>query len=404
MEMLDFAKWERPQSVEPDQLENKVRTIIDAIREEGEVAATRFSRQFDGFEPRLIELKPWQAYPLSEETKAHLRVAAERIQTFAKMQREMYRDLEREDDYGRFGQTIKPLSRMAAYIPGGRFPLVSTALMTLIPARVAGVSQRVAASPSDTPAILAAASLAGATQFIHMGGAQAIATLAFGSKWAPAVDMIVGPGNAYVNQAKGLLQGQVKIDTLAGPSEILVLCDDSVDPRWLALDVLAQAEHDPMALSVLATTDVALLSRISREIEAILAEHPGKDAGVIQLVRCDDREQMIALANRMGAEHLHLACRQDFIDPDQLEHYGSLFIGGHSAVALGDYCTGPNHTLPTLAVARRKGGLQVGDFLKVLTWQSVKPEGYNQLAKTGIHLAQLEGLTFHQQSLEIRRN
>ncbi|CAM2009479.1 histidinol dehydrogenase [Acanthopleuribacter pedis] len=402
MEMLKQADWRRPDSVAPADLDATVRAVIDAVAERGDAAVTEYSRKFDGYEPSIIELQPWEQYPLSDETKAHLRVAAERIQTFAKMQFEMYRDVEREDHYGRFGQTVKALPSMAAYIPGGRFPLVSTALMTLIPARVAGVPRRVAVSPSNEPAILAAASLAGATAFVHMGGAQAIAALALGSQWADPVDMIVGPGNAYVNAAKGLLQGKVKIDTLAGPSEILVLCDDSVDPRWLALDVLAQAEHDPMALSVLATTDEALLQRIAAAVETELAKDPDKDEGVIQLVHCENREQMVALANEMGAEHLHLACREGTIQPDEIDHYGSLFIGGHSAVALGDYCTGPNHTLPTLAVARRKGGLQVGDFLKVLTWQQVKPDRYGELAKTAIHLAQLEGLVFHERSLQVR--
>lgn len=402
MEMLKFADWQRPCVGEPERLEATVRDLIADVAARGDAAVKDYSQKFDGYEPRLIELQPWDQYPLSDATKAHLRVAADRIQAFAAMQHSMYRDQTLEDAYGSFGQVVKPLPSMAAYIPGGRFPLVSTALMTLIPARVAGVARRVAVSPSDQPAILAAASLAGATSFVHMGGAQAIAALAYGSAWAEAVDMIVGPGNAYVNAAKGLLQGKVKIDTLAGPSEILVLCDDSVDPRWLALDVLAQAEHDPMALSVLATTDAELLNAIAQAVEEELAKFPDKDEGVIQLVLCEDRAQMVALANLMGAEHLHLACRDGYIQADEIDHYGSLFIGGHSAVALGDYCTGPNHTLPTLAVARRKGGLQVGDFLKVLTWQQVKPDQFANLARTGIHLAQLEGLVFHELSLAAR--
>lgn len=402
MEMLKFGEWRRPKLGEPERLEATVHEMIADVAERGDAAVKHYSQKFDGYEPRLIELKPWDQYPISDATKAHLRVAADRIQAFAAMQHSMYRDLSLEDAYGSFGQVVKPLPSMAAYIPGGRFPLVSTALMTLIPARVAGVPRRVAVSPSDQPAILAAASLAGATSFVHMGGAQAIAALAHGSAWAEAVDMIVGPGNAYVNAAKGLLQGKVKIDTLAGPSEILVLCDDSVDPRWLALDVLAQAEHDPMALSVLATTDGDLLEAIAAAVKEELAKFPDKDEGVIQLVLCEKRAQMVALANQMGAEHLHLACRDGYIQADEIDHYGSLFIGGHSAVALGDYCTGPNHTLPTLAVSRRKGGLQVGDFLKVLTWQQVKPDQFGELAKTGIHLAQLEGLVFHEMSLAAR--
>ena len=402
MEILECSEWRRPAQTTGDEVLERVRAMLAEVAAEGDDALIRLSRDIDGFEPRLIELKPWDSYPISEETKAHLRVAADRIRAFAKMQRDMYGDQSREDRHGRFGQVVRPLPSMAAYIPGGRFPLVSTALMTLIPARVAGVPIRLACSPADDPAILAAASLGGATAFLHMGGAQAVAALAYGSRWHEAVDMIVGPGNAYVNAAKALVQGRVKIDTLAGPSEILVLCDDSTDPHWLALDVLAQAEHDPMALSVLATTDRALLAAIEARVREELAAHPDKDAGVIQLVHCASVDEMIDLSNRMAPEHLHLACEPGLVDIERLAHFGSLFIGRHSAVALGDYCTGPNHTLPTLAVARRKGGLSVGDFLKVLTFQEVDPKSFGELAKTGIHLAELEGLVFHRRSLEIR--
>ena len=403
MEMLEENQWTRPEAGTSPEIRARVAAMLATIEEQGDQAIADFSQQIDGFLPRIIDLEPWQSYDLDDEVSRHLAIAARRIEHFAQQQKAMYRDLEISDEYGRYGQKIVPLARMAAYIPGGRFPLVSTALMTLIPARVAGVSERVALSPSLHPGILAAASLAGATRFIHIGGAQAIAAAALGTSYLAAVDMVVGPGNAYVNTAKALLQDRIKIDTLAGPSEILVLCDTSIDPTWVALDILAQAEHDPMALSVVGCNSRSQLDAIREAIKVLQARFPEKDSGIIQFVYCQDGEAMAALCDRMAPEHLHVACSPEILDPMSLRNYGSLFIGPHSAVALGDYCTGPNHTLPTLGVARQKGGLSVGDFLKVLTFQEITGNNYNQLAETAIALAELEDLHFHRLSLLERK-
>ncbi len=387
MEVIKASDWARPELDGTEKARQVAASILADVENRGEAAVREKSLEIDGFEPSVVSLAPWREYPLEAETQKHIDLAAERITQFAEMQFSMYRDMERKDRYGRYGQRVVPLDSMAAYIPGGRFPLVSTALMTLIPAQVAGVGERVAVSPGDAPEILAAASRAGATSFVHLGGAQAIAALALGTSLQARVDMIVGPGNAYVNAAKALVQDRVQIDTLAGPSEILVICDDSVDPEWVAFDVLAQAEHDPMALSVLASSSQQALSRVIEIIEREIKAHPEKDTGLIQLVLSNDVEQMVDLANRMAPEHLHLACRSGWIDPSRLRHYGSLFIGPHSAVALGDYCTGPNHTLPTMGCARRKGGLQVGDFLKILTWQQIDEDNYGELVQSAIHIA-----------------
>jgi histidinol dehydrogenase len=403
MEISACADWQRPDATQPLEMKEQVQTMLEQIEREGDAAITTFSQRFDGFEPCLIPLKPWREYDLEESFKDHLQVAAKRIRKFAELQASIYQDVEHEDEHGRFGHRVIALDSMAAYVPGGRFPLVSTALMTLIPAQVAGVPVRVAYSPSADEAILAAASLAGATGFVHLGGAQAIAAAAYGSQWAPAADMIVGPGNAYVNTAKALLQDRVKIDTLAGPSEILVLCDESIDPEWIVLDVLAQAEHDPMALSVLASTDREQLEAVRQGVERAKEARPDKDIGIIQLLFAESYEDMIELSNRMAPEHLFVAVKENTLDTNALRHYGSLFIGAHSAVALGDYCSGPNHTLPTLAVGRMKGGLQAGDFLKVVTFQEINPSSYNQLAETGIALAEREGLEYHRDSLIIRK-
>lgn len=398
-----IADWQRPAATQPLALKEQVQAMLNDIAKNGDEAIAIYSQRFDNFVPIEIPLKPWREYDLDEALKGHLEVAAQRIRSFATLQRSMYRDVEHEDAFGRFGHRVVPLDSMAAYIPGGRFPLVSTALMTLIPAQVAGVDVRVAYSPSDDPAILAAASLAGATRFVRLGGAQAIAAAAFGSQWAPAADMIVGPGNAYVNTAKALLQDRVKIDTLAGPSEILVLCDESIDPEWIVLDVLAQAEHDPMALSVLASTNRAQLETVAAGIVKAAEERPDKDIGIIQLLEASNYAEMTALSNRMAPEHLFVAVKDGALDTRELRNYGSLFVGSHSAVALGDYCSGPNHTLPTLGVGRMKGGLQAGDFLKVLTFQEIKPEAFDQLAETGIALACYEGLEYHRESLVVRK-
>jgi len=401
MENLEAREWLRPHAEGQDRVRATVAAMLARIEAEGDGAIAEFSHTFDGFEPETIPLENWQSYALETRFRDALTAAAERIEKFARMQREMYRDAELHDEHGRFGQRIVPLERMAAYIPGGRFPLVSTALMTLIPARVAGVRECVAVSPSRHPGILAAASLAGATAFLHLGGVQAIAAVALGSRWQPAVDMVVGPGNAYVNAAKAIVADRVMIDTLAGPSEILVLCDDSANPEWLALDVLAQAEHDPMALSVLACIDRATLLRVAAAIQRESAANPGKDCGLVQLVHCRDVAEMGELSERMAPEHLQVVCRPGLVDTSRLTHYGSLFVGGRSAVALGDYCTGPNHTLPTLGVARRKGGLSVGAFLKILTWQEVDGD-FAGLAHTAMALAELEGLDYHRRSLAVR--
>jgi len=402
MEILEYKNWRRPVLDETGEVKQRVRAMLEKIETEGDAAIRAFSQELDGFAPQSIQLEPWESYPLRDELRRSLQNAAERIEAFAETQRFMYRDVLHQDDYGRYGHRVVPLERAVAYIPGGRFPLVSTALMTLIPANVAGVPHRVAFSPSDHPALLAAASLAGATEFLRIGGAQAVAAAAFGYDGLPKADMIAGPGNAYVNAAKALLQERLKIDSLAGPSELLTLCDNSLDPRWLALDVLAQAEHDPMALSVVASVDRKLLETAAEAIESESAAHPDKDTGLINLVHCADVEDMVALANSMAPEHLHVSLTPGALDTQRLVNYGSLFIGPYSAVALGDYCSGPNHTLPTMGMARCKGGLQVGDFLKVLTFQEIEPYAYAELAATAIELAKAEELLFHQKSLEAR--
>ncbi|HFB66104.1 MAG TPA: histidinol dehydrogenase [Aeromonadales bacterium] len=398
--IIEAKDWQRPHEIENEALLKEVEALISQIKISGDEKIIQLSQQFDGFSPEIIKLKTPESYQLESKTLAQLKIAASRIEKFAKFQMHQYKDGSFEDEYGCYGQKVLPIEKIAAYIPGGRFPLASTALMTLIPAKIARCSSRLALSPSDHPAILAAASLAGATQFIKIGGVQAIAAAAFGSKFNQAVDMIVGPGNAYVNTAKALLQSKVKIDSQAGPSELLIISNNQVNPKWLIADMKAQAEHDPMALSVLISWNKTFLEQIE---QLLLSNKDGMKllhSKQIQLVLSQDSNEAIQFSNHMGAEHLMLC--SDEIDSDNLTNYGALFIGKYSAVALGDYCAGPNHTLPTSGFSRQRGGLQVGDFLRILSFQNIKSRAYPALANTAIALANLESLPQHKNSLESR--
>lgn len=394
------AEWTRPSAEEGSAALDDARSILRSILEEGDDAIRAHSLRLDGFEPEGIELRPFESYQLHEEVADAIRLAHDRITRFAEMQRETYVDRQFEDETGIYGQRIVPVRSVGAYVPGGRHPLVSSALMTLVPARVAGVETRVAVSPSDHPAVLAACSLAGATSFVRMGGAQAVGALAYGSAWHPAVDMIVGPGNAWVNAAKSLVQGTVGIDTLAGPSEVLVIAGPEANAEWLAWDLLAQAEHDPLAFSVLASWDEGLLARVASALDRIPDSANAIARGAIQLVLADDMPHAVAFSNQMGPEHLHVHSEE--VGPDDLTSYGSLFLGPESAVALGDYISGPNHTLPTSGYAAVKGGLSVGDFLRVLTWQRVSRDGLAKLGPPAARLADEEGLAAHAASVTVR--
>lgn len=397
---IPAADWVRPATDEASGAMDDARAILDRIRAEGDDAIAAYSEQFDGFAPVVIDLQPFESYGLSPEASGAIRLAHDRITRFAEMQRESVQDRQFTDETGTYGQRIQPVASVGAYVPGGRHPLVSTALMTLVPARVAGVETRIAVSPSDDPAILAACSLAGATQFVKLGGAQAVGSLAYGSGWTPRVGMIVGPGNAWVAAAKTLVQGVVGIDTVAGPSEVLVIAGPEADPTWLAWDLIAQAEHDPLAFSVLASWSENLLDRV-RETLTDIPEAAGAIArGGIQLVLADDEAGAIAFSDRMGPEHLHVY--SDALSPEAFGSYGSLFLGAESAVALGDYVSGPNHTLPTGGYAAVKGGLSVLDFLRVLTWQRVSASGVREIGPAAVALAEAEGLTGHAESVRQR--
>ena len=394
---MDFV---RPSIKNLQTVENTVKKILDDIQTKGDDAVNQWSQKIDGRNAKIINLLPFEQYKLDTELSEAIKIAHQRIRIFAEFQaKDLYTD-SFTDGFGEFGYLYQPIERIGAYIPGGRFPLISTALMTLTPAQVAGCPVRIACSPSNHPAILAAASLAGATQFLHLGGAQAIGALSYGFDQIKPVNMIVGPGNTYVNAAKSQVQSQTKIDTLAGPSELMIYTEAIKNPEWLMYDALAQAEHDSDAVSTIVSTSKQLLDNLY----TCTYTH---DSGVnlinnrqIQFILAENKEQAIQLINNYAPEHLLVT--DENINTQLFTNYGSLFIGENSAVAFGDYCAGPNHTLPTNSAGKSSGGLSVHQFLKVLSTQKINDQGRIKLAKTSAILAQAEGLIFHQKSATVR--
>ena len=401
--IIEIADWQRADLNDTDSASNvttKVAEMLQQICSGGDAVIEQLSEQFDQHKPTIISLKSFDDYKLETELADAIKLAAKRIEDFAKFQKQPISTQSFTDQYGTFGQVISPIKRIGAYIPGGRYPLISTALMTLIPANVAGSSIRIACSPSVDPALLAAASLAGATQFIQIGGVQAIAALAYGYGDNQPVDLIVGPGNIWVNEAKKQLQAKVKIDGLAGPSELLALCDSSQNIQWLAYDALAQAEHDPMAISLIVSDDRDWLGKMQDYLKSKTEFSDLVNNQQIELILGSNTEQLVDFSNDYAPEHLMLC--HNSIQQQHLDNYGSLFVGANSAVALGDYITGPNHTLPTLGFSRQSGGLNVNTFLRNLTIQTVNDAGRVSLSHSAMHIAKAEGLLNHYESLKIR--
>lgn len=400
VKIIQAKDFNRPQLKQQLQIEQTVQQILADINSQGDDAVDRWSKKIDGQVAKIIPLKAFHQYGLSDELATAIKTAHKRINNFCLFQ---IKDLSNDsfvDEVGEFGYRYQPIARIGAYIPGGNFPLISTALMTLTPAQIAGCPIRVACSPSTHPALLAAASLAGATHFIQLGGAQAIGALSYGYANIEAVDMIVGPGNAYVNTAKAQVQHRTKIDTLAGPSELLIYANQIQNPEWIMLDALAQAEHDSNAISIVVSTSQQVLENLYTCTNASSAGKVLIENQQILLIKAKNQEQAIDLINNYAPEHL-LLCDANS-DTSLFTNYGSLFIGENSAIAFGDYCTGPNHTLPTNASAKSSGGLSVHQFFKVLSTQKVSDKGRKKMAKTAAILAEAEGLIFHQQSAKAR--
>jgi phosphoribosyl-ATP pyrophosphohydrolase/phosphoribosyl-AMP cyclohydrolase/histidinol dehydrogenase len=388
-------------------------TIVNDVRRGGEAAlkaqAERLGDVATG-EPLYhtrAELEQALA-SLPAETQDVLRRTAERIRAFALAQRATLRELDKPVAGGRAGHTIAPVETAGCYAPGGRFPLPSSVLMTVVTARTAGVQTVVVASPRPTAVTKAAAAVAGADLLLAAGGAQAIAALAYGAGPVSACDVVVGPGNRWVTAAKQLVAGAVVIDMLAGPSELVVVADETADAGVVAADLLAQAEHDPDALPILVTADAGVVARVEAEVARQLADLPTAATAGPALahgfaVVAADAAEAADICNRLAPEHLALHVRSPQTWVSKLRHYGGLFIGADSAEVLGDYGIGPNHVLPTGATARARGGLSVFTFLRVRTWLRIDDRAaLADTARDAAALARLEGLEAHARSAERR--
>lgn len=384
-----------------DDAERVVAPILADIRERGDAALLDYARKFDRFEGSSVRITPkGELDPAFERAVA---VAAANIREYAKLQLPVEKMVDYPDGR-RLGQIVRPIASMGAYTPAGRYPLPSTLLMNVIPAQVAGVKTICVACPHPSVEILGLAAWLGVTHFFRMGGAQAIAALAYGTETVPRVERIVGPGNIYVAAAKKLIAGETGIDFVAGPTEIVIVTAEG-NATWLAADMLAQAEHDVDASAILLTTSRALATKVAQELERQLDILP--TAGVARpsidnngaIVVLDSMEQAVEFSNALAPEHLAL---HDAALLPSIENAGSVFLGPSSPEAAGDYASGPNHVLPTSGQARLRGGLSAADFVKVISVQELTPAALAALAPSITTLARAEGLEAHARSVEAR--
>ncbi len=397
-------------------VEGAVREILDQVARHGDRALVELTERFDGvrLDPAGLRIPPgdleaaWEAIPAADRDA--LGLAADRIRAFHEGQQE--RSWFTEEDGVILGQRVTPLDAVGIYVPGGTAAYPSSVLMNAIPARVAGVGRVVMVSPTPggrvNPHVLAAAWACGVREVYRVGGAQAVAALAYGTETVPRVDKIVGPGNIYVATAKRLVYGRVDIDMVAGPSEILVVSDGTGSPAWIAADLLSQAEHDPWATAVLVCTDPAFAREVSREVEAQLRELPRaetaraswEERGAVLVV--GSLEEACEVADRVAPEHLELAVDRPWDLLGRVRHAGAIFLGHHTPEALGDYAAGPNHVLPTAGTARFYSPLGVYDFVKRSSVLSFSAGALARLADPVIRIARLEGLEAHARAVEKR--
>jgi histidinol dehydrogenase len=396
--------------------------ILERIEREGDAALLQYTQQFDRTavnQVRDLEIASsdlaaaYQALP--QEQASALRAAAERVRAYherQKVETGCHSWEYTESNGTRLGQKITPLDRVGIYVPGGKAAYPSSVLMNAIPAKVAGVGEIVMVVPTPdgarNPLVLAAAHLAGVDRVFTIGGAQAVGALAYGTQTVPAVDKIVGPGNAYVAAAKRRVFGRVGIDMIAGPSEILVLCDGSTDPDWIAMDLFSQAEHDELAQSILLCPDKGFIDRVDASIQRLLPQMPREKVirASLQnralLIEVDDMAQACQIANLIAAEHLEICANNPDQWAAQIRHAGAIFMGSYTSESLGDYCAGPNHVLPTARTARFSSPLGVYDFIKRSSLIEVSEAGAQSLGPIASTLAHGEGLQAHARAAEMR--
>jgi histidinol dehydrogenase len=415
-EQLDaLLAWD---SVSDAAVNDTVNDIIARIRNEGDAALLEFTNRFDGWQaasgaeleiPRQRLEQAWHATP-AEQQQA-LEHAAERIRNYAQKQKMEGWEYE-EADGSLLGQQVTPLDRVGLYVPGGKAAYPSSVLMNAIPAKVAGVSELIMVVPTPggevNQLVFAAAHVSGVDRVFAVGGAQAVAALAYGTETVPTVDKVVGPGNIYVATAKRAVFGQVGIDMVAGPSEILIICDGRTNPAWVAMDLFSQAEHDEDAQSILLCPDAAFIERVEDAIDELLPEMERKDiiATALRdrgaLIKVGDLDEAAMIANYIAPEHLELSVEEPRDYARKIRHAGAIFMGRYTSEPLGDYCAGPNHVLPTSRTARFSSPLGVYDFQKRTSLIMVSEDGADTLGRTASTLARGEGLTAHARSAEYR--
>ncbi|WP_243079470.1 histidinol dehydrogenase [Pantoea sp. MQR6] len=412
---IEYIKRPQGQDVQADQtLSKTVQTIIEQVRERGDAALRDYSAKFDKITPDNFEVSPNEIASaladLDPQTRKDSEFAIAQVKRFAQAQLATLQPLEIETLPGvHLGHRIIPIQTVGCYIPGGRYPILSAPVMSIVPAVVAGCDEIIACLPPGAhPAMIAICHLAGAHRIFKVGGAQAIAAMAWGTESVPEVNKVVGPGNAFVNEAKRQVFGKVGIDALAGPSEIYVVADESADPRILAADLLAQAEHDVHTRVGMATTSPHIAHETLAEIERQLRNLPtAATAGEAwkrqgEIVICRDEAQLIAWADYIATEHLQVHTRDPHATASKIRNYGSLFIGQNASVVFSDKCCGTNHTLPTMAAARYTGGLWVGAYVKICTHQWIDDHGIAAVAEPAVRQSRTEGMQAHRRAAEIR--
>ncbi|MEL7648690.1 MAG: histidinol dehydrogenase [Sedimentibacter sp.] len=399
-----------------------VSEIINNIIKDGDKEIISLSKKFENIDLESIRISKESikdAYnKVDYEIVEAMKKAAEQIKFYAEKQLECLLPLEVKTSVEgvTLGHRLVPVESVGAYVPGGRYPLPSTALMLSIPAKVAGVKRVAACSPASKefgtihPAVLVALDIAGVDEVYCVGGAQAIAALTYGTETIKSVDLIAGPGNKFVTEAKRQVLGEVGIDSLAGPSEVLIIADEFANPKYVAIDLLAQSEHDPNARATLLTTSEKLAQSVINELNNFanelstgeIARKSWEDNGTIIIT--ENMDEAIKISNEIAPEHLEVHTKNDKEVAEKLMHFGSLFIGEYTPVAFGDYCSGTNHTLPTMRTARYSNGVWVGTFIKTSFYQHITKEGCENLSNTCIKMAGVEGLFAHQKSVIVRVN
>ncbi len=411
----EMLAWD---GVSDDAVFNTVTGILNQVKEQGDAAVVDYTNQFDRMDvASMADLEISKARlqaaleGLSEEQCTALEKAASRIRAYAEHQK-MDSWEYTEEDGTVLGQQVTPLDRVGLYVPGGKAAYPSSVLMNAIPAKVAGVPELIMVVPTPdgevNDLVFAAAMISGVDRVFAIGGAQAVAALAYGTETIPQVDKVVGPGNIYVATAKRMIYGTVGIDMIAGPSEILVVCDGGTDPDWIAMDLFSQAEHDEDAQSILVSPDAEFLAKVQSSIDKLIKEMPR--AEIIRksletrgaLIQASSMDDAIEIANYIAPEHLELSVDNAPEVAKQIRHAGAIFMGRYTAEALGDYCAGPNHVLPTSRTARFSSPLGVYDFQKRSSIIGCSAEGASELGKTASILAHGEGLTAHARSAEYR--